>query len=224
MQHTPAPTDFVQHLNAEELAALVALGRHEPYERNDFIFSAGGPGRTVYFLRSGRVKIFQPSAPGREVILWFCLPGEIFGLAEVARGGGRSVSALACEPCEVLGVAQDQFKAYLEARPRLALLSMQVLSSRLRVLGDMLANLASDDVDTRVAKLILRLAARHGVRRGTDVVLALPLTHQEIADMVGTTRQTVSSSIGNLKRRGVLSIDSHRLVIESEELLAGLTG
>lgn len=224
MQHTPAPTDFIQQLDAAELAALESLGRQERFARNDFIFSAGGPGRTVYFLRSGRVKISQPSAPGREVILWFCLPGEIFGLAEVARGGGRSVSALACESCEVLCVAQDHFKAFLEARPRLALLSMQVLSSRLRVLGDMLAKLVSDDADTRIAKLILRLAARHGVRRGTDVVLTLPLTHQEIADMIGATRQTVSTSLGNLKRRGVLSIDSHRLVIESEELLAGLTG
>ena len=191
--------------------------------RNDFIFSAGGPGRTVYFPRSGRVKIFQPSAPGREVILWFCLPGEIFGLAEVARGGGRSVSAVACEPCEVLCVTQDQFMAFAEERPRVALLSMQVLSSRLRVLGEMHANLVSDDVGTRIAKLILRLAARHGVRRGTELVLALPLTHQEIADMVGTTRQTVTSCLGNLKRRGVLAIDSHRLVIESEELLASLT-
>ncbi len=222
MQHVPAPTDFVQHLNAGELAALDALGRRERFARNDFVFRAGGPGRTVYFLRSGRVKIYQPSAPGREVILWFCLPGEIFGLAEVARGGGRSVSAVACEPCEVLCVAQEQFMAFVEERPRVALLSMQVLSSRLRVLGEMHANLVSDDVDTRIAKLILRLAARHGVRRGTELVLALPLTHQEIADMVGTTRQTVTSCLGNLKRRGVLAIDSHRLVIESEELLASL--
>jgi CRP/FNR family transcriptional regulator len=223
MQHPPAPTDFIQHLNAGELAALEAIGRRERYARSDFVFSAGGPGKTVYFLRSGRVKIFQPSAPGRDVILWFCLPGEIFGLAEVARGGGRSVSAVACEPCEVLCVAQEQFMAFVEARPRLALLSMQVLSSRLRVLGEMHANLVSDDADTRIAKLILRLAARHGVRHGSELRLTLPLTHQEIADMVGTTRQTVTSSLGNLRRRGVLAIDSHRLVIESEELLASLT-
>jgi len=223
MQHAPAPTDFMQHLDAGELSALEALGRRERHARNDFVFSAGGPGRNVYFLLSGRVKIYQPSASGREVILWFCLPGEIFGLAEVARGGGRSVSALACEACEVLCVAQDQFRSFVEARPRVGLLSMQVLSSRLRVLGEMHANLVSDDVDTRIAKLILRLAARHGVRQGSELRLTLPLTHQEIADMVGTTRQTVTSCLGNLKRRGVLAIDSHRLVIESEELLASLT-
>lgn len=219
---TPALTDFLQQLDPPELCELEALGRRELYARGDFVFSAGGAGRNVYFLRSGRVKIYQPSDSGREVILWFCLPGEIFGLAEVARGGGRSVSALACEACEVLCVAQDLFKGFVEARPRIALLSMQVLSSRLRLLGEMHANLVSDDVDTRIAKLILRLAARHGVRHGSELRLTLPLTHQEIADMVGTRRQTVTSSLGNLRRRGVLAIDNHRLVIESEELLASL--
>ena len=222
MSNAPAPTDFMQHLDAQELAALDALGRREAYARNAFVFSAGGRGRNVYFLRSGRVKIYQPSASGREVILWFCLPGEIFGLAEVARGGGRSVSALACEPCEVLSVPEEHFRSFVEARPRIALLSMQVLSSRLRLLGDMHANVVSDDVDTRIAKLILRLAARHGVRHGSELRLALPLTHQEIADMVGTRRQTVTSCLGQMKRRGVLAIDNHRLVIESEELLASL--
>lgn len=223
MTSAPAPTDFIQHLDADELCALEALGRREICARNDFVFSAGSPGRNVYFLRLGRVKIYQPSASGREVILWFCLPGEIFGLAEVTRGGGRSVSALACEPCELLCVAEDQFKAFVEARPRIALLSMQVLSSRLRLLGEMHANLVSDDVDTRIAKLILRLAARHGVRVGKELRLTLPLTHQEIADMVGTRRQTVTSCLGSMKRRGVLAIDDHRLVVESEELLASLT-
>lgn len=224
MHNAPAPTDFMRHLDATELSALELVGRRELYARGDFVFSAGGPGRNVYFLRSGRVKIFQPVASGREVILWFCLPGEIFGLTEVARGGGRSVSALACESCEVLCVALDQFKSFVEARPRIALLSMQVLSSRLRLLGEMHANVVSDDVDTRIAKLILRLAARHGVRHGSELRLTLPLTHQEIADMVGTRRQTVTSSLNNLRRRGVLSIDNHRIVVESEELLASLTG
>lgn len=222
MPTPPAPTDFIQHLDAEELAALEALGRREHRARNDFVFIAGSPGRNVYFLRSGRVKIYQPSASGREVILWFCLPGEIFGLAEVTRGGGRSVSALACEACELLCVPEDQFRSLVEARPRIALLSMQVLSSRLRLLGEMHANFVSDDVDTRIAKLILRLAARHGVRHGSELHLALSLTHQEIADMVGTRRQTVTSCLNNMKRRGMLAIDNHRLVIESEELLASL--
>lgn len=199
------------------------MGRLKCYTKGALIFSAGTPGERVYFLVSGKIKICQPSASGRDAILWFCLPGEIFGLAEVARGGGRVVNAEACEDSEVLTVSQEEFKVFLSHRPQIALLSMQVLASRLRVLGEMFVNLVSDDVPTRIAKLVLRLGARYGRKVGNDMFLNIPLTHQEIADMVGTSRQTVTTALTHLKRQGVLSIENRRIHIESEELLSELT-
>lgn len=214
-----APSDFLSQLQPEDIDGLSAIAHLQQFRRGETVFRAGDPGRNVYFLRHGRIKIYQLSPVGRELILWFCFSGEIFGLAEVARGGGRVVNAEACEGCEVLTVPQEQFKAFLRQRPDAALLCMQVLASRLRILGEVLANLVSDDVHTRLAKLILRLSARYGTRVGGDILLNIPLTHQEIADMVGTTRQTVTAALSQLKRQGVLSIDSHRIQIESEELL-----
>lgn len=214
-----APSNFLAQLGANEAAGLraIAIARH--YAKGDFVFRCGAPGQNVYFLRSGKIKIHQLSPLGREVILWFCFSGEIFGLAEVARGGERAVNAQACEASEVLAVAQDKFGDFLDRHPRVAKLSMQVLSSRLRVLGEMFVNLVADDVNTRIGKLMLRLSARYGTRAGKEIFLNIPLTHQEIADMVGTSRQTVTSTLSALKRQGVLSIDNHRIHIESEELL-----
>jgi CRP-like cAMP-binding protein len=218
-----APSNFLAQLDNEAATALFSIATVQHFGKSDFVFRSGAPGSNVYFLRSGKVKIHQLSPLGREVILWFCFPGEIFGLAEVARGGGRVVNAQACEPSEVLAVSQEKFRDYLDRHPRLALLSMQVLSSRLRVLGEMFVNLVSDDVSTRIGKLILRLSARYGTRVGKEIFLNIPLTHQEIADMVGTSRQTVTTALSALKRQGVLSIDNRRIHIESEELLNGLT-
>jgi len=218
-----APSNFLAQLAPADYGELVAIARAQRYGKGELVFHAGAPGHHVYFLKSGKVKIYQLSPLGREVILWFCFPGEIFGLAEVARGGGRVVNAQACEPSEVLAVSQEQFKGFLAAHPGTALLSMQVLSSRLRILGEMFVNLVSDDVGTRIAKLILRLSARYGSRVGKEIFLNIPLTHQEIADMVGTSRQTVTSALSALKKQGVLSIDDHRIHIESEELLSEIT-
>ena len=215
-------SDFLGSLNAADRDALCMVGVRRAFAKDDAVFRVGDPGTRVYFLESGRVKIYQPADSGREVILWFCLPGEIFGLAEVARGGGRVVAAQACEASSVLVVPEEAFRAFILARPQAALLSMQVLSARLRGLSDVLVNLVADDVDTRIAKLILRLSARYGRRDGQVIHLDIPLTHQEIADMVGSTRQTVTSTLSRLKRQGVLSIDTHRIQIESEELLTGL--
>lgn len=218
-----APSNFLAQLSPADYSELVALARAQQYRKGELVFHAGAPGHHVYFLKSGKVKIYQLSPLGREVILWFCFPGEIFGLAEVARGGGRVVNAQVCEQSEVLAVSQEQFKSFLAAHPGTALLSMRVLSSRLRILGEMFVNLVSDDVNTRIAKLILRLSARYGTRVGKEIFLNIPLTHQEIADMVGTSRQTVTSVLSALKKQGVLSIDNHRIHIESEELLNEIT-
>lgn len=219
----PTPSNFLAQLDDPDYAALLQAAKLKVFSKGELIFRAGDPGRHVYFLRKGRVKIYQVSPAGREVILWFCLAGEVFGLAEVAYGGGRQVNAQACENSEVLALSQEQFRAFAQTHPQAALLCVSAMSSRLRVLGHMLVNLVSDDVDTRIAKLILRLSARYGTRVGKEIFLNLPLTHQEIADMVGTTRQTVTSSLSRFKRQGILSIDHHQIRIESEELLADMT-
>ena len=215
-------SDFLGNLAEDDRTELYRLGKHREYRKGSAIFRVGDTCSHVYFLEAGRVKIFQPSSKGREVILWFCLGGEIFGLAEAARGGRRVVGATACEDVVVLTVTDQQFKQFVLSRPSAALLSMQVLASRLRGLSDVLVNFVSDEVDIRIAKLILRLGARYGQRRGNIVHLDIPLTHQEIADMVGTTRQTVTAVLSRLRKERVLSIDSHCIDVESEKELSEL--
>lgn len=215
-----APSNLLARMDAQDLAALKALGTQHAYVRNECVFNTGSPGEHVYFLEKGRVKIHQLSPAGKEVILWFCFPGEMFGLGEMACGGGRVVAAQACEDSHILRISLGSFNSFVEIHPKSALLVMQLLACRLRVLGEMLVNLASDDVNTRIAKLILRLGALYGTREGEEIYLNIHLTHQEIADMVGTTRQTVSSVLSQLKRQGLLSIDNRCIHVESAACLS----
>ncbi len=214
-----APSDIFSKISPNDFKDLLAIGTERQLEKGAFIFRAGDPGKNVYFLRGGRVKIYQNSELGREVILWFCFPGEIFGLTEVVQGGGRVVNAQTCEKAEVLCIARTQFKDYLETHSATSFVIMQALSCRMRVLGDMLVNLIDDDVNSRIVKLMLRLSACHGTRVGDEVHLNIRMTHQEIADMVGTARQTVTKVLSDLKLRGLLSIENHRIRIRSPELL-----
>lgn len=206
------PSDFLGGLKGQLRQQFLALGHRLRLRRNDFIFRSGDPGRNVYVLEQGRAKIFKESDSGRAVILWFCLPGELFGLAEATRGGQRDVFAQACTDVVVHRIARERFANFAGQHPETMLQVMDLLSCRLRVLGDILTNLVADDVNSRIIKLLLRLCSRYG-RAGTcdsaddanDVCLdSIPLTHQEIADMLGTSRQTVSTIMGDLKRAGVL--------------------
>lgn len=219
------PQDVFSLLSSADLQDLLGLTQTHVYKKTEFVFRAGDPGKHIYFLQSGRVKIFQVSPKGKEVILWFCFPGEICGLAEAAgqHGGWRSVSAIACDRTVVLKVSHEVFQTYLLTHPHAALAIIQLLSCRLRGLSDMTLNLISDDVQTRVAKLILRLSAHYGRRVGSEVLLDMPLTHQEMADMIGTTRQSFTSALNEFKRLGILSIGNRRIQIESEKFLTDLS-
>jgi CRP/FNR family transcriptional regulator len=212
-------TDFLGQLSRQDHDDLLKITRRETVAKGHLCFRAGEQSAHVYFLESGIVRIYEVSDVGRDAILWFCLPGEVFGLAEAVAGGYRGVSAQAVEKSEVRSIHGDMFRHYLASHPQAALLSLQALSARLRGLGNMLVNLISDDVHTRLGKLLIRLSMRYGKRVGTEIVLQIPLTHQAISDMIGAARPTVSSALGDLKRKGVLRIDGHRIRIESEERL-----
>ena len=199
---------------------LVRLGALQDFHKGDSIFNAGELSHHVYLLLKGRVKIYQPSTVGKEAILWFCFTGELFGLAEAARGGERVVSAQACDACQVLSIRQDRFTEFLETHPQTSIIIVQLLACRLRVLSDVVINLISDDVRTRVLKMVLQLSSRCGIPSARGLCLNITLTHQEIADMIGTTRQTVTTTLGQLEREGLISIDQHKIHITGRELLA----
>ncbi len=214
-----SPSNFLGMLDPGDREALAALCQRHACGRHEFVFRVGAPADRVYLLREGRVKIFGLSGTGKETILWFCFPGEMFGLAEIARGQQREVYAQACTDCEYDSIPQAKFKQFLATRPGTAMAVLELFSCRLRVLGEMLQALTADDVTTRVTKLLLRLAARYGRTLDGEICLDIPLTHQEMADMVGATRQTVTAVLNDLKRLGALRIENHLIWIKQAELL-----
>lgn len=224
-QDTLGDASFLARLSPYDRAVLLALTTRRHIQRGKHVFEAGSPGSFVHFLDTGRIKIYHLSPTGKEILLWFCLPGEIFGLAEVCHGGGRQVYAEACEGSWVLSVSQRDFKAFLENHPAAALLVNDVLACRLRNLGNVIQSLVASDVNERVAQLVVRLAATHGRKAvNGDIHLDIRLTHQEMANMIGTTRQSVTSALNALRRLGVLDFDdSHHLRIHREHL-PGETG
>ena len=219
-----APSDFWGSLTPAVRAELDLLGTRARFRKHDTLFRAGGDGNEVYVLMSGRVKVYALSSVGRAVTLWFCLPGEVFGMTEIARSSPRMVYAEACTDAEVLILPCNRLRARLVSDAATAMQVVDMLSCRLRQLSDAMLNLITDDVNTRVTKLLLRLHARYGRPLETGgYVLDLPLTHQDMADMIGTTRQSVSTAVTHLRQRGLLTTMGHRLCLTDPERLAETT-
>lgn len=215
--------DFFNSLMGLEQSHLLQIGNKRNFLKDEMVFHSGARSDDVFILLEGRVKIFELSSDGREVILWFCFAGELFGLAEVLRHIPRAVNAQACSAVELLVVRQQDFEGFLRKFPDAALNVIELLSGRLRELGDVLLNLASDDVMSRVVKLLTRLAARYGKIRADCVYLDIPLTHQEMADMIGTSRQTVTTVLGALRKKGALRTERHTVVIQNATWIEAIT-
>lgn len=216
-------TDFLGQLDATARGALLAEATHQRLRKGDFVFRVGDPGNAVFVLLAGRVKTYKIAPSGRQVILWFGFPGEVFGITEVSDAKGRRVNVQACEDSQVATVPEAAFGRFLDSHPGASRLLRRVMSARLGILANVLVNLVVDDAHARIAKLILHLGARYGVRQGEVIHLQIPLTHQEIANMTGVNRQTASRILGEFRREGLLSIDNRRIHIESTERLSGMT-
>lgn len=217
------PFDFLSSVDDDEKQSLIDMGELRNFKKEELIFNAGSLVDNVYILVDGRVKIYQLSPVGKEVILWFCFPGEIFGLAEILQSRRREVYSQACSDVDVLVINNNQFKSFLLDHPKVALNVIDWLSCRLRELGDILLNLAADDVTSRVIKLITRLSARYGKQYNEGIYLDIPLTHQEMADMIGASRQTVTAVLGKLRRKGELRIENRFIFIQSPDWIESIS-
>lgn len=210
---------FLARLTPEERGDLSAAGKSIEIPKGELVFRLGDPPTHVHVLESGRVKIFHRNASGKEVVLWFCVPGELFGLAELQQGISRQVAAQASEDSRVLSIERSAFDAFVQRHPHAALLLIDVLSQRLRGLGQLVQAVISDDVNQRVAQLLLRLGKRHGRQHEDGLLIEMRLTHQEMANMIGTSRQSVTSLLNALKQRGVLDVKQRYLRIRDEAYL-----
>ncbi len=195
--------------------ALISIGTMVRVKKNSLIFWAGGPSEYVYIILSGRAKIYELSPQGKEVIMWFCSSGELFGLAEVWRGTHRGVYAQACGTVELIRFERKRFQQHLMDHPTMAMQVIDILSGRVRILGDMLLGLTSTEVSSRLTKLLARLFQRYGRQRDERIYIDIPLTHQEMADMIGCCRQTVTTTLGVLKRTHGLTSDRRMLYLKA---------
>jgi len=209
-------------VDTKSLDKLKTYSTFIKFDKGDFVFQAGSIKNNFYILVSGRVKLYRVSPLGKEVTQWFCFPGEAFGLSEL-QANKKTIYAQCSEPSEVISISLTYFKNFLKQHPDIAQQIIEQLSVRLKVAGDTLLNFTSDDVKTRLIKLVDRLNMRFGIKYEKGVLIDVPLTHKEIADMIGACRQSVTTALGELKESGDIQIMGHKFFIPSLKIFEQLT-
>ena len=207
--------EFLQRLSPDTRNALDAISTRVTFKRREYIFQANLANNTVYVLLEGRVKLSRLSDQGQECIQWFCFPGEFFGFSEYTYCHDSGLYAQALSSATVLVIAKQDFNRLVLQTPALALIIIDQLSSRVRTLGDMLLHIACGSAQDRLINLLQRLSEIYGEPSDERVNIAMHLTHQEIADMIGVCRQTVSTLIAGMKKTGIISSNRQGIVIHN---------
>jgi len=198
-------------LQRNELDALADRAVTKTYPRNAIIVSEGDRSNSLYIVLSGRVKVYVSDESGREVVLGVEGPGDYFG-EMLLDGGPRSASVMTLEPSELSIIPKEDFRGLLRANPDLAIHLIEKLIQRTRRLTENVKSLALLDVYGRVARLLLDLA----VKRDGRLAIAEQLTHQDIADRVGASREMISRILKDLTTGGYIAIEGRRITINKQ--------
>jgi len=208
-------------LDAVERSRLLNQMRKEHFDAGTYLFMEGDSADRLHLVISGQVKMIKHSPDGHETILALFDTGQIIGEVGVLAGGTYPATAQAMEPTTTLSLARQVYVQWVRQHPRLAWSLIEELGRRLQVAHETIRSLAVEKVEQRIARLLLRLAAAAGEKQGDTVVITVPLTRQEIADMAGTTVETAIRVMSKLRRRGLLDskggsirlLQAHQLVL-----------
>jgi len=206
------------NLDENGLTQLAQVADEKTFARDSVILQQEAPGNALFVIVQGRVKVVLYGEDGREVILSTLHDGEFFGEMSLLDGKPRSASVVAVEPTVLLRLRRDAFQALLRKNPDIALKILEALSLRLRSADSRIGSLALLDVYGRVARALRELVQREGKAAGSNVILERRPTHQDLAAMAGTSRETVSRVLGDFVRSGLVTLDGRRMILHDEFL------
>jgi CRP-like cAMP-binding protein len=206
-------------LDAEAAAALRASMVERRLPKGDVLFAEGEPGDRMYVVTEGKVKLGHTSADGRESLLAVLGPGEIFGELSLFDPGPRTATATALTDAIVIGLGHGALRPWLTGRPEVAEALLAALARRLRRTNDAMADLVFSDVPGRVAKALLDLGDKFGAVTPEGLMVHHDMTQEELAQLVGASRETVNKALADFAQRGWIRLDSREvLLIDLERL------
>ncbi|MBZ4422895.1 Crp/Fnr family transcriptional regulator [Myxococcus sp. RHSTA-1-4] len=208
-----------EQLEGDDLEHLSALLRTRRYAKGEVIFHQGDVGTSLYIIRKGQVAIRLGSPDGKEVILALLDRGDFFGELALLDGEPRSTDAVAREESDLLTIRREDFRRYLDARPKVALGLLANLSRLVRHVTQLVHDTTFLDARARLVRVLLELARNQGQPGAEGVVIPQKLTQTELANLCGLTRESTNKWLRFYVREGLLAYEGGRITLVHPERL-----
>ena len=203
-------------LSDEDITSLARLALRKRYPKDTVVFFENEEGDFFFTITEGRIKVTILGDDGREVILSVLGPGDFFGEMALLDNEPRSATAIAVEESELLSLHRNDFQTVLNDNKSITSALIRVLSARLRRANHQISTLALLDVYGRVARVIVDMAREDGKRLRDGRIAFRRATHQEIANRIGTTRETVTRMLKDLERQGLIHVEGKEIVVQPD--------
>lgn len=201
------------------LQELKPFVKERRYPKGKVIFIKDEPCSELFIVKSGSVKLYTISPEGREQTLRIMRPGDFFCGAPIFDAGRYPVSAVVLEEAVLFSITRDEFEGMIGLNSNLALMIIHDFCKRVRDLVSLVEELSFKDVSKRLARLILEMAEERGIPTPEGVLIKLPLTHREIASLIGTEREVVSRTLSRFQKEGLIRLGPRQITLLQKENL-----
>lgn len=207
-------------LDSSELIEIIEKMNHKRVNKNDVVFLEGEKAKTLYFLNVGKIKIYKYTKDGKEQILHILSEGDFFGELNLLKESKYRFNAKAIEESKICTLSKENFKEILLYKPEIAIKILEIMGERLSALENLAQNLATNDIDARIAFLLKNLCDKYGEISNNDIIINLPLTREDMANYVGVTRETISRKLKKFEEEGIIKIVGTKkiIIIDNEKL------
>lgn len=200
-------------LSESELDSLLEVTTTKRLAAKDVLFRKGDPGNQLYAVLKGRLKILATGADGKEVVFGIDGPGKVIGEIALMDSNPRSATVVAMEACELLTLHRRDLIPFLEKHPKVTIELAGVLAARLRKLSEHTEDALFLTLPSRLAKTLLQLSATYGQETGDGLLINVRLPQQDLADLVGTTRESVNKQLRSWEEEGLVKLERTRITI-----------
>ncbi len=214
---------FLSRLTADNVAELRVAGTSRSYGRGEGVFFQGDTHDGIWLIESGTVRTFYVGPSGREITLAFWTPGHFVGGPEVFGGGSHIWSADVHEDAELLFLTGTRIRRLVEDMPQFAVCMINGLVAKGKCYSALVQMLGTRSVTERLAQLLIIFADTQGRRQGNRLYIDRKITHDQLANIVGSTRQWVTMTLDKFQKKGVITVRRQQIVVENYDMLRGMT-
>ncbi|PKL76637.1 MAG: Crp/Fnr family transcriptional regulator [Candidatus Melainabacteria bacterium HGW-Melainabacteria-1] len=215
-----AATPLFEGLNSQDIEQILQHASRTTVPADSYFFHQGDQARRIYILLEGQIKVIQLTPEGQQVVMRMVNPPEIFGCVAALTGGEYPASSQATKLCEAFCLHQDDVHRLMQVYPRMAVNAFQIMVKRTHELQDRYRELATETVERRLAHALLRLMEQSGVRKGEQILLDMPLSRQDLAEMIGSTLYTVSRVLSSWESRGLVAAGREKISLVQPDTLS----